>query len=148
MAITLIIGNQIVDLAVTPATVTLNTYIPGPPGPAGEVGFTLPTNSDIGGNRAISTVSGYAAYADCSDITKPAIGVSTGAVSSGSDVTLQSGSKMTVVGAGWTPDQPIYVSTNGILTQTEPVSGFSQVLGVAHDSETIIIEIQKPIILA
>lgn len=153
MSITLIVGAQEITLSTTAANVALSTYIPGPqgevgpPGPAGGAGFTLPTTSDIGGNRAVGTVNGYAVYADCSTGVI-AVGISMVAVSSGEDVILQSGSKMTVTGAGWTPGGTIYVSTNGTLTQTEPTSGFSQKLGVAHDAETILIDISRPINLA
>ncbi len=152
MAITLTVGGQTVTLAVSAASVTLSTYIPGPPGvvgppgPAGGAGFTLPTDSDIGGSRAVATSGGYAVYADSSDVSLPAIGISMGAVSAGDDVTVQSGSKLTVSGAGWTPGQPVYTSVNGLLTQTEPTTGFSQVLGVAHDATTLLIEVQKPVI--
>jgi hypothetical protein len=71
-----------------------------------------------------------------------------GAVSTGDDVTVQSNGKMTVTGASWTPGGVIYLSTNGTLTQTEPTTGFSQVVGIAHSADVIIIEIRKPIILA
>ena len=153
-SVALTVGENTIALTATAATVGVQTYIPGADGthgvtgPAGDSGFTIPTNSPIGGNRAIATVSGYAAYADSSDTSKVSVGISMGAVVSGVDVSLQTGSKMTVSGAGWTPDAPVYVSINGTLTQTEPASGFSQALGVAHDSETLLIEIQKPVILA
>ncbi len=158
MAITLTVGDQEVNLAVSAAEVnlsvqaagvTLSSYIPGPAGPIGPPGtsvYTLETNSDIGGNRALSTEGNYAIYADSTDTSKPAIGISVGAVSSGVDVTVQSGAKMTVSSAGWVIDLPIYLSTNGTMTQVEPTSGFSQVLGHAYKSDVIIIDIQKPII--
>ena len=122
----------------------------GPAGPAGPIGagggssFTLPTNSDLGGNRVIATVSEFAVYAD-SSANKPAIGITTGASVSGVDCNLQSGGKMAVSGMSWTPDSPIFLGVNGLLTQTEPVSGFSQLLGYAHNAETILIEIGQPI---
>ena len=140
----------VMDLEVKAANVELNTCIPGPagpPGPAGGAGYTLPTEVDLGGNRAIATDNGFAVYADSSS-GRPAIGISTGAVSGGEDVVLQSGAKMVISGAGWTPGLPIFTGLNGVLTQVEPTSGFSQYLGMAHDSETIIIEIAKPINLA
>ena len=153
MGITLIVGAQEITLSATAANVTLSTYIPGPqgevgpPGPSGGAGFTLPTNSAIGGNRAVGTGSEYAIYADCSTGII-AVGISMAAVSSGEDVTLQSGSKMIVTGAGWTPGGIIYTSTNGTLTQAEPTTGFSQKLGIAHNAETILIDISRPINLA
>ena len=151
MGITLTVGDQDVTLSVQAAGATLSTYIPGPAGPEGPAGastFDLQTNSSIGGNRAVTTAGGYAIYADNTDEDKFAVGISTGAVDSGDDVTVQSGGKMTVTGAGWTVGGLVYLSTNGTLTQTEPSTGISQVLGVAHSADVIIIEIRKQVILA
>ena len=154
MGIILNVGDQTVNLSVQSGGLSVGTYIPGPqgvpgpPGPASGEGYLLPTDSDIGGNRAIATVNGYANYADCTDPTKQAIGLSMGAVSSGADVTIKSGGKMVITGAGWLTGAPIYLSVNGTLTQTEPTTGFSQVLGMAHSSDTILINIQKQIILS
>jgi len=139
--------NQVVQLACTIPTVTINTCIPGPVGPAGPVGpssdsgFELATNSDIGGNRAVTLDSEYAAYADHTDLTKSAVGISMGAVVAGTAVVIQSGGKMTVTGAGWTVDGLIYVGVNGTLTQTPPTTGFLQVIGKAYKSDVIIIEV-------
>jgi len=109
--------------------------------------YTLPTEINIGGNRALASVDGYAVYADNS-LSLPAIGISSGAVVGGNDVNVRSGGKITLTGAGWTPNGVIYLSTNGTLTQTEPITGLSQTIGKAHTSEIIIINIGKPIILA
>ena len=137
-----------VTLGISDATVSLSTCIPGPKGDTGLPGsayFELPTNSDLGGNRAVGTVSGYAAYADCSTPV-PAIGITKSATSSGDNTDVQTGGKMTVTAAGWTAGKPIFLSTSGTLTQTEPSSGISQVLGTAHGSDVILIEIDRPII--
>ena len=162
MGITLNVGEQAITLSATEpaltlsaraAVVTLSTCVPGPVGATGPVGpssgagYTLPTAIPIGGNRALATDNSFAVYADSSVISKSCVGISMGAVSAGDDVTLQSGGKMTVTGAGWTAGSPVYLSTNGTLTQVEPVTGMSQVLGVAHGSDVIIIEVQKPVIL-
>lgn len=157
-AVTLTVEGQTIELSATSASVEIQTYVPGSAGadgtdgapgavgPPGGSGFTLPTEISIGGNRAVATVSEFAVYAD-SLLGLPAVGISTGAVVGGNDVTLQSGSKMAVTGAGWAPGSPVFLSTNGTLTQTEPVAGLSQVLGIAHDAETILIEIVQPITL-
>lgn len=118
----------------------------GPPGPEGGSGYTLPTNSAIGGNRAVATGNIHAVYAG-SDTMLPAVGVSMGAASSGNDVTLQTGGKMLVTSAGWTPDYPVFLGVNGTLTQTEPTSGISQKLGVAHDQDILLIDIKTHVIL-
>jgi len=108
--------------------------------------YTLPTEISIGSNRAVASVDGYAVYADNS-LNLSAIGISSGAVVGGNDVSVQSIGKMLTTSAGWTINDVIYLSTNGTMTQTEPTSGISQTLGKAHKSDSIIINIDKPIIL-
>lgn len=156
MGVTLTVGGRTVALS-TPsanvsltakaATVSLTTYVPGPKGdtgPAGTSYYELPTNSDIGGNRAVGTSSGYAVYADSSTPVQ-AVGITMSATSSGENAKVQTGGKMTVTAAGWTPGAPVFLGANGTLTQTEPTSGISQVLGIAHGSDVILIEINQPI---
>ena len=147
MGVTLTVGGRTIALSVKAASVTLSTYVPGPKGDKGDSFFELPTNSDIGGNRAVGTVSGFTAYADCS-ASVVAVGLSMGATQSGINCKIQTWGKMVVTGAGWTPNAPVFLSVNGTLTQVEPVHGFSQVVGIAHDSETLLINIEKPINLA
>lgn len=140
------INNGVYRLNADDYSVASNWVLESSPALASTSGFTLTAALDIGGDRAIATSSGNAIYADCST-NKPAVGISTGAVSSGEDVTVQNSGKLTVTGAGWTPNGLIFLSTNGTLTQTEPMSGISQVLGRAYSSDVMIIDIQRPIIL-
>lgn len=123
----------------------------GPRGPKGDTGppamyFLLPTNTPIGGNRAIGAVDGFAVYADCS-VPINAIGMSMGAVSAGEDVKVQFGDTMTVPGASWNPGSLVFLSTNGVLTQTVPSQGISQVVGIAQSQDLLLIDIQMPITL-
>jgi len=149
MGITLTVGEQEVSLAVQAADVTLSTYIPGPQGdtgpagPPGGAGFNIPTNSAIGGNRAIGLSGGYATYAE----TVRAIGISSTAVASGVDVTLISAGEMTIPGASFTVDEPVFLAANGTLSSTAPSTGLSQILGVANSATSLIINIQQPLFL-
>lgn len=104
----------------------------------------LQTNSDIGGNRAVSSIGGYAGYADY-DTLNIAIGISTAAVSSGTDVAIQTSGKMSITGAGFIQDEPVFVGSNGTLTQTPGGSGFIQKVGIAISNEALLIEIAQPI---
>jgi len=139
-----------VIIETTSAAVNIEVSGVGPRGPKGETGesggnsFLLDTNSAIGGNRAIGTVGGYAVYAD-SQAGVIAVGVTKSAVTAGNPVTVQSGGKMTVTGAGWTPGEPVFLNTNGTLTQSQPATGISQVIGTAHSADVLLIEIARPI---
>ena len=119
----------------------------GPRGEKGDAGSTeinLNTNSTIGGNRAISVLDGFAIYAD-SDLYLHTVGISTTATSSGEECIVQTSGKMIITSAGFTINELVYLSTNGTLTQTEPEYGISQVLGIAYDTDVLLIDIQRPI---
>lgn len=107
----------------------------------------LPTNSAIGGTRAIATKDQFACYADGNDITLTAIGISVGAVSSGSPVEVQTFGKMLITGAGFTQNNFVFVGLNGVLTQSPVNTGFLQKVGVAHTPEILLIDVSQPIFL-
>jgi len=102
----------------------------------------------IGGHRVVRSIgSGAVGYADYSvaghgDDT---IGISTGAADAGYTVQVQQFGYLTHVGWSWTPGQPIFVGTNGALTQTAPTSGFVQVVGHASDTDEMYVSIEQAI---
>ena len=146
MCMELSAGGQMVTLEARSAAVTLTTCVPGIQGPAGDLEYTLPTEIAINGNCPVTSINGYVVYADSSDASKLAIGISMESVEAGDDVTIQIGGKMTVTGAGWTDNLPVYVSTAGVLTQTKPTSGFIQEVGVAIGTDILLINIQNILI--
>jgi hypothetical protein len=42
---------------------------------------------------------------------------------------------------------PLYLSINGVLTQTAPTTGFHQQVGIATTATRVLIGIKQPIIL-
>ncbi len=44
----------------------------------------------------------------------------------------------------WTPEQPVYLSTAGALTQTRPTSGFVQIIGWADTATIIFVNPREP----
>jgi hypothetical protein len=117
----------------------------GATGANGKAGFTIATAIDLSSNHAIASVDGSAVYADNS-LNLSTIGLSIEDTLAGGNVFIQNVGKITVTGAGWTPNGEVYLSTIGTLTQTKPTSGIVQILGIAHDTETLIIKI-TPIII-
>lgn len=97
----------------------------------------------IGGNRAITAASVYADHDDLVTINK-LIGITKNAANIGDALivvyagTLNGFSDLTV-------NQPVFLSTNGTLTQTAPTSGYIQKLGIATSTDTILINIDPPI---
>lgn len=119
----------------------------GPAGPAGVSGdgyVVLIAGSALGGHRAVIDNVTYADHSNSLHAGK-VIGITTGSSTTGNPVTIQSGGKLngfTGLSLG-----PVYLSTNGTLTQTAPTSGFIQQLGVAVSATEIMIQIHMPIML-
>lgn len=126
---------------------------PGPPGPAGPVGssnITAAAGEPLGGHRAVVLdADGLAWYADNTDAQHlgRVVGITLSAAVLGADATLQSAGYITEPSWNWTPYQPVYLSANGLLTQTPPTTGFMQVLGVALSATSLFIQLRDPIVI-
>jgi hypothetical protein len=129
--------------------------IQGEPGPAGESGVVIvaPAGLNLSGHRAVVLNNlGEAIYADNNTVlhaTKFA-GITQGAVNTGSSATLQQFGEITEPTWTWTVDQPIYLGTNGLLTQTVPTAPsakFSLIIGVAQSATKIFLNPMPPIFI-
>lgn len=76
-----------------------------------------------------------------------AIGFAKMAVVTGEDEEVITEGVYVEGGFGLTPGAVYYAGLNGSITATPPEAGMSQVVGVAKDADTLVIEIQEPIIL-
>jgi len=112
---------------------------------ADTVAITAAEN--LGGHRII-TVEGYYASKDTASDKFKVLGMTTGAVSSGSEATVQVSGFITESGWNFTVGNPIFLSTNGHITQTAPTTGFCQIVAKPKTATTIFIEINEPFILA
>jgi hypothetical protein len=124
----------------------------GPPGPKGDPGtadITLTYNAGetLGGHRVVRIESGLVYYADNTTLAHAGkvIGITTGAVVSGSSTTIQVAGELEESTWSWSPG-PVYLSTNGLLTQTPPATGFLQKIGTAITSTKILIRVIDPVI--
>jgi len=111
--------------------------IPGVNGVSGNTA-SLVAGANLGGNRAIIDA---ATYADNTNVTHAnrVIGITQGAASIGANVTVQVSGELS--GFSGLSLGPVYLSTNGTLTQTIPTTGILQQLGIAINPTTIIIYI-------
>ena len=118
----------------------------GIPGPAGGAAISITAGEDLGGQRAVITTNGLAYYADNSnpDHSNIVLGITLGAVSAGDSASIVTLGELSGL-FGLTPNAPIYLSNNGVLTQVAPVTGFIQQLGTAIVSDRMLVNIQ-PII--
>lgn len=108
----------------------------------------LTAGVDLGGNRVVVlNDSGLTIYADkdiYSHIFK-ILGITTGSTVNAGTATVQTYGEMIEPSWAWTPGLPIYVGTNGLLTQTIPNSGFICQIGFAETATKIFIDLKTAI---
>ena len=124
--------------------------IQGIPGPTGGVSLIYPAGVALGGHRmVILDDAGLAVYADntIAAHANKVLGMTTGAASLGASATIQTGGELTEPSWTWTLDVPIYLSANGLLTQTPPTTGFSLIVGFPITATKIFINLREPIFL-
>jgi hypothetical protein len=119
--------------------------IKGDTGAGSGAVLTMVATSDLGGNRAVTLVDNNIAYAS-SDVNNAngVIGFTARAITIGEQMDIVTSNDL----GGFSnliAGQPIYLSTNGTITQTIPTTGIFQVLGSALTSTKINIKIQPPI---
>ncbi|MBM3204117.1 hypothetical protein FJZ55_09470, partial [Candidatus Woesearchaeota archaeon] len=105
----------------------------GPPGPPGEGhSFYVVASTAIGGHRVVKSTLTGCAYADSTDINDlgKILGVTFTATTQGSLAKIHTSGEIEEPTWNFTAG-PVYLGTNGVLTQTLPVTGFIQQIGVA-----------------
>ena len=135
---------------------TLNSGIKGDKGDKGDTGesgasssYTYVAGEILGGHKAIVIDNNLAYYADCTNlsyINKP-IGISSNASDEGGEVTVVFFGELEEVSWSWDITKPIWISTNGLLTQTPAISGFSCIIAMPITTTKIFIEKQEIFIL-
>lgn len=137
-------GYKLVKVATPQRTIRVTHMIAN--GAALPSWFTSAVN--LSAMRAITTnSSGEAIYADASSITTShVLGISRAAALSGANVPVCTDGVLSDALWSWTPG-PVYLGTNGQLTQTPPSSGVLVPVGIAVDSTTLNVQIHEPLIL-
>ena len=118
----------------------------GPPGPPGAAGGTmdLVAGIDLSGHRVVATdANGQLAYSS----GLYGVGITQGASMAGDVATIRYGGMMDEPTWTWIPDQPIFQTGAGYLTQTPPSSGFVRQVGVALSATSMKVEFSPAIVL-
>ena len=126
------------------------SWVAGLPGPAGDgVTFVAVADQAIGGHRVVISTATGCDYADSSNLAHlgKVIGMTNAATSAGNSVKIWPAGKITEPSFNFALG-PVYLSTNGLLTQTPPTTGFIQQIGVALSQTTILVQILNPIEVA
>lgn len=106
---------------------------------------TLTASENLGGHRVV-TVEGLYASKDTSSDKFKILGVTMGAVNNGESSTVTTHGTITESSWNWTVGSPIFLSTNGQLTQTPPTSGFRIIIGIPRTATSMFVNISEPLI--
>jgi len=111
-------------------------------GPAGGATIEMVAGENLGGRRAVISSGGLAIYADSTvpEHQNRVIGITSNAVTTGGIVNVVMSGQLNGL-FGLTPDIPVYLANNGMLTQTVPASGFIQQLGTAITADSMSVNI-------
>jgi hypothetical protein len=124
---------------------------PGPPGPPGSAGaqtLTLQAGIALGGHRVVCVdSSGQAIYPDRNNPAHAdaVVGITTGAASAGANVTVLASGEMTEASWSWNPG-PLWVGDTGLLTQSPPSAGWSQIVAIALSATRIVLTPRQAIL--
>jgi hypothetical protein len=136
----------------TPSVDVVAVAQQGPAGPVGPSGVSgaqfiqLETDIAIGGHRIVKVTPTGCDYADSSDMNHigRVIGMSLSAYSQGLTADIYTHGDVEEFSWNWNLG-PIYLATNGLMTQTPPTTGFVQQVATALSPTKLFIELQLPI---
>lgn len=112
--------------------------------------FTGVAATDLGGHRIVVSLGSQIAYADNTDSSHSSIvtGITTQAVLSGNPVNITISGEVSEGTWNWILDKPIFLTANGLMTQTVPPSGFLLQVGFPTSATSMVIDIKTAIILS
>ena len=120
--------------------------VPGIP-----VGVSFIAGEALGGHRVVIVdgSSGLLFYADSSNINhaNKIVGMTDGAVIQGDPANVVIYGEVAEPTWNWTLDIPIWIGSNGLLTQSSPSVGFSRIIGFPVLPTKIFVELREPIFL-
>lgn len=105
---------------------------------------------NLGAHRIVVAIDGDIGYADNTDISHSGIvlGITTQAVVSGASVDVTIQGEVTEGSWNWTLNMPIFLTENGLMTQTVVSTGFILQVGYPTSYISMIIDIKTAIVLS
>lgn len=124
----------------------------GPAGPSGGSALSVVAASSIGGHRVVVlNTAGEPEYADNtnSSHTNKILGITLNAGNSGDTLSVVRSGEVVEPTWSWTPNLPVFLGVNGLLTQTVPSTPavFSQVIGFPTNATTLFVHLREPLLL-
>jgi hypothetical protein len=122
----------------------------GPPGPAGATTLACTAGEDVSGNRMVTydALSAVVYASSASASAHAVLGMTLGAALAGAAVSVQTYGKVVEPSWSWTALAPVYLGTDGALSQTPPITGYCVRLGFALDAHTLMLAIEPALKLA
>lgn len=122
---------------------------PGPPGPPGGEKNVYRAACLLGGHRIVYLEDAgqvAVAYADNTnfDHLNRVVGVTVESALAGTPIMVQYQGLLTDPAFTFV-EGPVYIGSNGGMTQTQPTTGFLQILGIAINTTTLFLHLQEPI---
>ena len=153
-AIEIIPDTSTIEILYSNPAVAIEVIQQGPPGVDGEDGGSIDTTSgeSLSSNRLVyvEKSDGKVYYADNTntDHLHSVLGITQTAVGAEESVNVLYFGLKTNTGWAWnmTIDTSLYLSTNGLLTQTPPTTGFLMPVGFATTATTAFIRLDTPTI--
>ena len=130
----------------------IKLLVPGTPGPAGPPAGTLTKRAAraLSGHKIVKAIGAGAVDYASSDSPADAgavLGITLGAANGDASVNVQSDGEMAEPTWSWRPGA-VFLGIQGALTQTPPLAGLLQQIGVATTPTTILVAIQTPFLRA
>lgn len=112
--------------------------------------FTGTAAVDLGGHRIVVSIGSQIDYADNTNPTHASIvtGITTQAVLAGNPVEVTISGEVSEGSWNWTLNQPIFLTANGLMTQTAPPTGFLLQVGYPTSATSMVVDIKMPIVLS
>lgn len=126
--------------------------IQGLPGPAAGTSFTRAAAANVSGGKAVTlNAAGQCLHADGAkaSMANSVVGISLNGGAPGADITIiTNGGEIEETVWNWQANKPVFLGTDGALTQVAPTSGYLLVVGVAVGPTRMLVKIQQPIFIA
>lgn len=136
--------NERPSVRIDTSTTVFNTGAPG------SDHLTKTAGVALGGHRMVTLDAvGEAIYADSSILAHAhkVLGMTTGAAILGAPIDILRMGEFSEPSWSWILDEPLFLGTDGLLTQTPPVSGFSLIVAFPISATMVYVDLREPIYL-
>jgi len=121
----------------------------GSPASGGSIILNVIAGEGINGDSLVMVKDNLAYKNDISDEGNAyfCVGFAINSALIGQNVAITQIGEQISAGWGLLPNSVYYAGVNGGITTTPPITGISQVVGIPKDSDTMIVEINEPVLM-